>query len=256
MKTFYERQSPALKAAIAGQLEGATRVLVLSESWSRFIEGIAPRARVAVVPNYVALPPPVVRTPRATVRLLFLGALGPRKGIFDLLHALAHAVAAGAPLHLTVGGDGQLAEARRLAAELGLADRVSFEGWVDPARRAVLLAESDVYVLPSYNEGLPMSVLEAMAAGLPVITTTVGGLPELIASGENGWLIEPGDVDAMTQALAELAADPDRRLRLGAAGRERVEASYSRPVVLGLLEAIYAETAGATRGGAARTDGP
>lgn len=242
MKAFYGSQPPALRAAIARQLVRATRVLVLSESWRDYIEEIAPGARVVVVPNYVALPPSVTRHPSATVRLLFLGALGPRKGIFDLLQALARAAAAGLPLHLTVGGDGQLAEARRLAVELGLADRVTFEGWVDANRRATLLNEVDVYVLPSYNEGLPMSVLEAMAAGLPVVTTTVGGLPELITSGQDGLLIEPGNVDALAEAVMDLTTDPVRRSSLGAAARARVAARYSRPVVLGLLEEIYVET--------------
>ncbi|CAO4152995.1 glycosyltransferase family 4 protein [Methylorubrum aminovorans] len=242
MKAFYESQSPAVKTAIVSQLERATRVLVLSESWQGFIQQIAPRARVVVMPNYVALPPPATRVSGGPVQLLFLGALGPRKGIFDLLRALARAAAAGVPLHLTVGGDGQLTEARQLAAELGLGDRVTFEGWVDTNRRAVLLNEADAYVLPSYNEGLPMSVLEAMAAGLPVVTTTVGGLPELITSGEHGLLIKPGNVDALAEAIIDLSTDPQRRSSMGTAARERVAAHYSRPVVLSLLKNIYAET--------------
>jgi glycosyltransferase involved in cell wall biosynthesis len=239
MKTFYERQTGPIRQAITNQLERATTVVVLSESWRAFIREIAPRAKLAVVPNYVAVPPAVTRASTDKPTLLFLGAIGHRKGIFDLLSALAIARKTNADLRLLVGGTGQLDEAKAAAAKLDLSDHVDFLGWVDATERARLLDSAGIYVLPSYNEGLPMSVLEAMAAGLPTITTTVGGLPELITNGGDGVLIAPGDVEGLAAAIVRLANDPVERERMGGAARERVESLYSRDVVLTNLRSIY-----------------
>jgi glycosyltransferase involved in cell wall biosynthesis len=146
-------------------------------------------------------------------------------------------------LQLVVGGHGQLEKARRLAAELGVDGRVDFRGWVGPEERSALLTKSDIYVLPSFNEGLPISVLEAMAAGLPVITTDVGGLPDLVTHGESGLLIGPGRVAALAAAILRLASDPESRQQMGEAAREHVAARYNREAVLNLLSSVYADVA-------------
>ena len=125
----------------------------------------------------------------------------------------------------TVVGDGPQRE--DVADEIR---RLGAEGTVDLAGErddvADVLAAADVFVLPTLSEGLPMSVLEAMAAGLPVVAAAVGGVPELVDDGETGLLVPPGRPDALAAALGRLAADPALRRRLGAAGRRRAEAHF------------------------------
>ena len=240
MRDFYAAQTAPVKRLIVGQLEGAARVLALSESWRRFVAEIAPRARTTVVPNYVDVPDATLGCARSAREILFLGLVGERKGVFDLLPAFAAARAANAALELTIGGNGAIERAKREALRLGVADHVDLCGWLDPQRREAQLARADIFVLPSRNEGLPMSVLEAMARGLPVIATPVGGLPELIEDGVNGLLVPPGDPEALARAILELAGDPERRQALGNAARETVLARHSAAVVLPALDEVYA----------------
>lgn len=147
------------------------------------------------------------------------------KGHLELIQALAllkdrHPLQA-----LMVGGGRRQEEMRELAASLGLQERVHFLG----NRRdvPVLLKAMDIFVLPSHNEGVSLAVLEAMAAGLPVIVSAVGGLPEIVAHEENGLLIPPKDVEALAQSLARLLDNPDLARRLGQKAREHIEARYS-----------------------------
>jgi glycosyltransferase involved in cell wall biosynthesis len=118
-------------------------------------------------------------------------------------------------------GDGP--DRTAVAAELG--DAGELLGERDDV--AEQLARADVFVLSSRSEGLPMAILEAMAAGLPVVATAVGGIPELVADGETGLLVPPGDADALAEALRRLVADPELRRRLGDAARTRVEERFS-----------------------------
>lgn len=243
MKSFYARQVPWLKRAIVRELSRATRVVVLSESWRDYVREIAPGARPVVAPNYVEMPDRPVRDGRGPPQVLFLGLVGERKGVYDLLEAFATVRATRPDATLVIGGNGEVERARTRARELGLGDAVRFEGWVGHDRRAELLRAADIYALPSYNEGLPMSVIEAMSYGLPIVTSDVGGLPELVSDGVHGRVVLPGDTAGLADAIAGLAADPDLRRTLGEAGRRRIEASYSRDVALPALERLYDEVA-------------
>ncbi len=242
MKQFWAAQRPWVQRLIRWHLERATQVLVLSRSWQAFIGNIAPAAKITVVPNYVSLPSPVRSIERSDSTILFLGLIGPRKGTFDLIRAFAQVYHLHPHARLVLGGNGQLAEAAELAADLHIADRVVIPGWVDGDEKVALLQSATIYVLPSHNEGLPMSVLEAMAAGTAVVTTRVGGLPELITDGVDGTLLEPGDVNGLAAALLVLLNDDARRARIAEAGRRRIEHHYSRDAVLPLLNRIYTES--------------
>jgi len=116
---------------------------------------------------------------------------------------------------------------------------VSVLGWVSGDDKKKLLETGDIYALPSYNEGLPVSILEAMSWEIAVISTRVGGIPELVRDGTDGILINPGDVTALSQALMRLGKDKEFRQQLGRAARSQVETSYSRENVMPQLEAIY-----------------
>ena len=241
MKSFYANQSRRVQRMISRQLEQSSRVIVLSESWKAFVLSIAPRSRPIVVPNYVQIPHAPTAIPKSTINLLFLGLVGQRKGVFDLLKAFAGARARHPNLRLVIGGDGQVVEAAKMARELQIADVVTFAGWVDGSAKTALLETADIYLLPSHNEGLPVSVLEAMAYRLPVITTPVGGIPELITDGVEGRLVTPGDFLALENTIGELAEDSASRRRFGQAGYERVSKYYSKAVVLPLLSRIYTD---------------
>jgi glycosyltransferase involved in cell wall biosynthesis len=187
--------------------------------------GIAARtcdpARTVVIRNAVDVTgAPQARHDGAPPTLITVGRLKAPKDPVTLLRALA-ALPTEEFAALIVGDGPDRPAVEELSARLGLGGRVRLEG----ERRDVadLLAASDVFVLSSRSEGLPVSVLEAMAAGLPVVASDVGGVSELVIDGETGILVRPGDPDRLAEALEGLLSDPDRRRRLGEAGRARAE---------------------------------
>lgn len=239
-KQFYNSLPAFGKRLVSQQLNNASVVLVLSESWRSFVLEVAPKANVVVLPNYVELPEPAEKPKNNTkINVLFLGLIGERKGIYDLLPAFAAAVKNVPQLFLRIGGNGEVEKVRALIHELGLEAHVEFLGWVSGNAKNELLRDADIFVLPSYNEGLPVSILEAMSWGIPVITTTVGGIPELIEDHVNGFLITPGDIPALQSLLEQLGSDSAIRHLSGLAGRVSIREQYSKDVILPKLTSVY-----------------
>ncbi len=236
---------PLLRRWIRHTLEASSRVIALSPGWAAWVRECAPRARVVVVPNPVPNPvhpaSPAVSEQAEAGRILFLGRLDPAKGVDELLQACAVLAARQPRLRLVLGGSGDLDWVRRRAGELGIADRVETPGWLDAAARDAQLARAWLFCLPSHAEGLPMSVLEAMAAGVPVVATRVGGIPETLADGALGLLAPPRDAPALACAIGRLMDDGLLHARLACAARAAVERHYSAGVVCATLAALYAQ---------------
>ncbi|HEY0586362.1 MAG TPA: glycosyltransferase family 4 protein [Pseudoduganella sp.] len=239
---FYSEEcGPWRRRFIRFIFDRSTRVVVLSEAWRRWVEGMSRKAHVVAIYNPVLLPVASAWEQRRRGAVLSLGRLGRRKGSYDLLQAAARVASQGSALELRLGGDGELDAVRERAAQLGIANQLNLLGWVGAESRQQQLALASLYALPSYNEGLPMSVLEAMAAGLPVLATPVGGIPEAVADGVEGFLVEPGDVDALAARLAQLLEDEALARRMGEAARRKVESTFSSDAVLPQVERLYRE---------------
>ena len=160
--------------------------------------------------------------PTEPVELLFVGRLAPVKGLRVLLEAMKRV---DAPIRLTIVGDGpDRANLEQIAVPLG--ERVRFTGYLSQQQVAETLAKTHIVVLPSFAEGVPVMLMEAMAAGLPVIATRVAGTGELVEDGVSGRLVPPGDSETLAQAIDALATDPDLRCRMGEAGRARVRSDF------------------------------
>lgn len=160
--------------------------------------------------------------------LLFVGRLAGVKGVPVLLDALAILKDRLLDMRLTLIGDGpERADLERQSREMGLDGVVTFVGYKSQTEVAEALQDTDAFVLPSFAEGVPVVLMEAMAAQVPVITTQIAGVPELVADGEVGILVPPGDVTQLSAALETILTDPAGRKRMGAAGRERVTSDYN-----------------------------
>jgi glycosyltransferase involved in cell wall biosynthesis len=140
-----------------------------------------------------------------------------------------------------LAGDGDPAPLRLLADQLGLGASVRTPGWIDSATRARLLAAASVFVLPSYNEQMPMSLLEAMAAGVPVIATVVGAIPHMLGHGRYGTVVPVGEVDALAASLLKMLQDNILAENFSARGLERVKSEYHVENVLARLRRRYEE---------------
>lgn len=163
----------------------------------------------------------------AVPRVLFVGNLSERKGVPELLEALAHPVLAGVPLQLTLAGGGDIERFRDRAIELGLGPRVEFHGWADQDQVAQLLAQADVLVLPSHDEGLPLAILEALAHGVAVVCTPVGEIPHVLSHGHTACFVEPGEPASIARGLALVLGDAQLRERLERKGQALHEAQFS-----------------------------
>jgi glycosyltransferase involved in cell wall biosynthesis len=170
------------------------------------------------------------------------------KGPLVLVEALAQLRRADMPVSVKVAGTGpQLPEIRTRSRELGFGDACEYVGlYVEPKGRNAFMRSLDVFVLPSLAEGTPNSVIEAMAHGLPVIATEVGGIPDLL-SPDSGILIPPGDATALARAMRALALDPNLRVSMGLAARERYLKHFSPEPVLLMLLNTYRRVAGVRR---------
>lgn len=230
-------------------LREATTVLVLGESQVEPIAQVARHHRIAVVPNGLAELP--VAKPAASgdgpCTFAFLGAVRASKGAILAVRAIGQAVREGADVRLVLAGELPRGdELRRIRAEIEDArveNRVVFRGTVTGDDKWTLLREADAFVLPSYAEGQPWSILEAMAVGLPVISTRVGAVPDTVVDGVTGILVEAGDEHGLAHAVLELARRPELRRAMGAAARAHVAERFTLDRVHHLLRDRLAEAA-------------
>jgi glycosyltransferase involved in cell wall biosynthesis len=236
------RVSAFTRAWVRASFRGARKIICQSDSWRRFAIDVLGfvGSNVTVIRNWTAthelLAIGAQRAARqdSCVRLLFLGWLERSKGIFELIEACRR-LAGSRRFTLDVAGDGNASpEARALVAQHSLGDVVRFRGWLRDQQLLQALSDADVLVLPSWAEGLPNAMIEAMAAGLAVVVTGVGAIPELITNRHTGLLVEPRNTDELTRALDEIIVDGELRESLGrqayrAAVREfEVEAAVNR----------------------------
>lgn len=172
--------------------------------------------------------------------ILCIGRLTPAKGQHILLAAVAELLQRGRQVHLRIVGDGLDRQSlERHATSLGLGPHMTFEGPVAPDRTRDFYAACDVFVLPSFAEGVPVVLMEAMAMGVPVISTTVAGIPELIESERDGLLVPPSDSAQLANAIERLMTDAELRLRLSVNARDRIERQYDLKTNVSRLGEIF-----------------
>lgn len=227
--TFYDGLDAGKKQVVDGFFRRADLVLALSGSWKRELEsrfqmngcktlynGVDPRRFQAAASD------PAERRNA----FLMLGRLGERKGTYDLIAAVELAVRRNPALTVCLAGDGEVEKVRALVREKGLEQNITVPGWIDGTEKLRRLGEAATLVLPSYHEGLPMAILEGMAAGKAIISTTVGAIPEVVGA-ENGILVEPGDVPALAEALLRCSGGGEEFRRMSERNRKRVEDTFS-----------------------------
>ncbi len=215
---FYQQHRYAVRKVV----NKSDVIIALSEYWKEYFKNEFPTKRVEIIKNVISAPR-VHKQQTGYFTLLFLGLLGKNKGIYDLLECIRdHKVEFQGKLKLYIGGNGEIEHVKQLIKEYGIADIVIFEGWVSGDKKIELLNKSDAYILPSYKEGLPISILEAMSYGMPIISTPVGGIPEIVSNGENGYLVEPGNKEDIYKAIISLLNDSDLRNRMGSVSLSRV----------------------------------
>lgn len=240
---FYEKLPRVMQITLNFIYGRSTYLIALSERWRTFyIQSLELKSeQVVVLPNAVKIPEKIPhRDHSGIVSLVFLGRIGQRKGTFDLVNAFADLpLGIQTQATLTIAGDGEASQLKSLISSLDLAKYISVINWLDANQRDALLEKSDIFILPSYNEGLPMALLEAMSWGLPVITTPVGGIPELVHSEENGLLVQPGDIVKLTTAMQRLIENKEFRLTLGKASRKSILPFDVKPYCSSLVDIYY-----------------
>ena len=206
-------------------MSGCDRLIVLSHAWVDLVSEVLPKSRIQVI--YNPIPSETDRLHHCVAarerRILYLAHLIQRKGYPLLIQAFAKIEKSFPDWRLVFAGSGEVAQAEALCQQLGIADKVEFLGWIREPDSTAELQRASVFALPSYQEGLPMGVLEAMANALPVVTTPVGGIPDIVRHNENGLLVEPGNIDALSTALSSLLEDATLRQRLGAVAQASVQ---------------------------------
>lgn len=218
---------PLIKPLVRRVWRQAARVIAVSDTLQALALRTWPEGRIDVVPNGVDVDrfQPLCRDETAPkegkIALLVVARLIEIKGIQHLLTALSLLPEEmRRKIHLRLCGTGPYeAELRRQAEQVGMTAQVEFSGLVSYEEIPARLHEADLFVLPSLQEGLPLSLLEAMASGLPVVATTVGGIPGVVKDGENGLLVPAADPTALRDALVRLLTNPALRQSLGAAAR-------------------------------------
>lgn len=239
----YYTDAPAkTKARIRQLLRGCDRVLVLGRNWARKVRGIEPRSRLQILLNAVELPQETAQWNEFRREICYLGVLVPRKGVGDLLQALQILQRRGLqpPVYLTVAGSGEdLPRLEAMCRELGISAQVCFPGWIDHEEKAATLRHCQCFVLPSYHEGLPVCVLEALSYGVPTVSTDVGSVDEAVRDCENGRLVPPGDPEVLAEAIRWVISDRDRWKYLSRRARDTARQEFDERAVFTQLEQLY-----------------
>lgn len=240
-KFFDDECSAQKKIEIAKTFNDADRILVLSSQWLSWVNTLVSDSnKVSVLYNSV----PDMNTKSETSNeksILFLGRLEHQKGVEELIHAFSLIAPKFENAVLNLAGEGDLEKYQSLVHHLKIDSKVNFLGWISGIEKAEYLSKATIYCLPSYNEGFPMGVLEAMSARTPVIATRVGGIPDAITDRKDGLLVEPGDIKTLSESIEILLEDPELCIDLANKAKSKFQSNFSRESVLPILTSIYKE---------------
>jgi glycosyltransferase involved in cell wall biosynthesis len=246
---FISEGSRTKRAVIRWALRRAAATIVLGHETLEALRPHAPGVQWQVVPNGIPLRDgrtkdmPATDGTNASLKLLFLGNLTRRKGAYDLIAAVEAAASQGVHVVLMLAGGegspGQRREIEQRIADSPCAGQIRLLGIVHGEKKHRALDEADCIVLPSYAEGLPMALLEGMAAGLPAIATRIGSIPALVVDGVEGFLVPAGDINALAERICRLARNPELRRSMGQAARQRVEKHFSQQAMAERVYHIY-----------------
>lgn len=239
---FFNNLNPKKQKYIKKVLNQSEKIIVLSESWKKFFEKLVDSEKIEVMYNSVKVPEVIERKESKEIYTgLLLGRIGKRKGIYDVIEAVKELKKENINVKIILAGDGEVDKARSLVNEEKLQENIEIIEWVDEEKKKEYLIKSDFYILPSYNEGLPMSVLEAMSYSLPVITTKVGGIPEIIHNGENGILVNPGDIKGIKSGIKKIILNKEYRQELSKKAYQSIAEKFNLDNYLKKLEEKYLE---------------
>jgi glycosyltransferase involved in cell wall biosynthesis len=242
-KQFYERSPLLLRKIIRTLLGSCDTIIALSDQWKKDLSHISGNPRIRVIYNPTMMQKPLFANekmaPEAKVNFLFMGRLGKRKGVYDIIESARQIRAENVKISLY--GDGEIENVKTMITANGVEDKVHVCGWIHGSQKDQAFRAASALILPSYSEGFPISVLEAMAYGIPVVATDVGGIAECIEDGVNGYLIKPGDCEKLANCIERLAASSVLRARMGKSGHEKASRMFALSVIVNQLEELYDE---------------
>lgn len=209
---FYTKSNNNTKKKIRKLLKECNSLIVLGEEWEKIIKNIEPTTKTIVVYNTVHIPKKNVSYKKTSFNILFTGVLIKRKGVNDLLTAMSLLKNEGYidrfNIHLFIAGNGpEEIKLKELSRELGLDYCIEFLGWTSGNDKQELIGDSQLFIMPSYNEGLPIAILEAISYGMPVISTKVGSINEAVINKKNGYLIDPGNVYELKNSIVKICSN-------------------------------------------------
>lgn len=201
---FFEEANSSTRVRIQRLLRECNSMIVLGDEWNKKIKEIEPSVKTVVVGNTVKIPNEVANWNENNFQILFLGVLIKRKGVHNLIKAAKMMKDNGEirKIKIVIAGSGiEEVALKKMCEEFQLDDVVEFVGWTDGQKKKDLMKQSQLLILPSYNEGLPISILEAISLGIPVIASPVGDIPTSVKNGENGFLVDPEDIEKIVNCL-------------------------------------------------------
>ncbi len=245
---YHETTGRAGRTLLGWMFRSADQCVVLGDFWRRWVIDTyaIPSNKIRVV--YNGVPPTAVKVTPAAVKdgrfhLLFVGNLHERKGVKDLLRAFARPGLKARNIVLTMAGGGPVDMYRAMAAELGIGDRVTFTGWVSQNDARTLMVNSDALILPAYDEGLPLVILEALASRTPVICTPVGAIPEVLEHRRTALFVTPGDEAEIEAAIQTMIDHPDLGSELSTEGAALYDRLFTMEAFARSIGSLYAALA-------------
>ncbi|TXH20802.1 MAG: glycosyltransferase family 1 protein [Chitinophagaceae bacterium] len=238
---FYEHTSGLIKGRIHHITKRVDSFICLSPHWENYLKSHFKIQRLIILNNPVELPQSFQKTEdkNSFHTFLYLGLILEKKGIFDLLQVIAqNKQTLKDRFQLIIGGDGDTKRLKGYIEDNNLSGLVQFVGWVSGEQKKALLSKCDVLILPSYNEGLPISILEAMANSKAILSTKVGGIPAIVKDNENGFLVEPGNLKVMEERIDWIINHPEEVEKMGKDSLVKVQ-PYLTNSVMQSLQAEY-----------------
>ena len=239
---FYYNLPTKKKQKVSSFLNDADACFALSERWKNDFEYYVGINNCLVLNNGVRFSdfaPAITIDPSSSKNFICLGRLCYRKGTYDLIKAFSKLKEIDSEIKLILAGDGDIPQITKLITENGLQNNVFIIGWIDFSKKIKVLKQCSTLILPSYNEGLPMAILEAMACGKIIISTDVGAISEVVRNEENGLIVSPGDIDGLVNSILKCVRDTSFRTRIMINNIEKIKKSYDVEIIHSKLESYF-----------------